>query len=145
MQWGKTEFVDAEESKLSDYGHNMKLLLAADYVRIIDVGFVASVIKGYKRYLERKQSELTYKGYVGEIGQKITLPVTIKRVFEYNGQYGLSLITTMQDDEGNVITLFAKPEQRMEVGAYKVLTAKVKRHDEREGKKSTVVNYAKFI
>ena len=145
MQWGKTEFVDAEESKLSDYGHNMKLLLAADYVRIIDVGFVASVIKGYKRYLERKQSELTYKGYVGEIGQKITLPVTIKRVFEYNGQYGLLLITTMQDDEGNVITLFAKPEQRMEVGAYKVLTAKVKRHDEREGKKSTVVNYAKFI
>jgi hypothetical protein len=145
MQWGKTEFVDAEENKLSDYGHNMKLLLAADYVRIVDVGFVASVIKGYQRYLERKQGELTYKGFVGEIGKKITIPVTVKKVYPFNGQYGMCFITTMQDDDGNVLTLFAKPEQKMEAGVYKVMTAKVKAHDERNGNKSTVVNYAKFI
>ena len=145
MNWGKTQFVDAEESKLSDYGHNMKLLLAADRVRVIDVGFVASVIKGYQRAIEPKEAPLTHRGYVGEIGKQIVTNVTIKRVYTWNGQYGTKNITTMQDDEGNVITWFAPVDKVMKVGEYKVLTAQVTKHDERNGQKSTVVNYAKFI
>jgi len=145
MQWGKTQFVEASEESLSDYGHNMKLLLAADRVRIIDVGFVASVIKGYKRAMEAKKEQLTYKGHVGEIGGKITLPVTVKNVFAWNGQYGLVNITTMQDDEGNVMVWFAPADKKMTVGEYKVMSAKVKRHDEKNGNKSTVVTYPKFM
>lgn len=146
MQWGKTEFVDADDNNLSDYGHNMKLLLAADRVRIIDVGFVASVIKGYKRSLEHKQERITYKGHVGTVGEKITLPVTIKRVYEYAGQYGLVYITTMQDDDGNVLTWFAKPKSgKPDVGKYLTITAKVKRHDVRKGEKSTIITNPKFI
>ena len=144
MQWGKNQFVDANESSLSDYGHNMKLLLAADRVRVIDVGYVASVIKGYKRSLENA-SPITYKGHVGAIGDKITLNVTIKRVHEFSGQYGLTNITTMQDDEGNVLTWFAPADKKMTVGAYKTVIAKVKRHDERNGQKSTVVTHPKFM
>jgi hypothetical protein len=144
MQWGKTQFVDANESNLSDYGHNMKLLLAADRVRVIDVGYVASVIKGYKRAIESRV-EITYKGYVGEIGKQITTNVTIKKIHEWAGQYGLTNITTMQDDDGNVLTWFAPADKKMVVGMYKTMIAKVKRHDERNGQKSTVVTYPKFI
>jgi hypothetical protein len=106
MLWGKTQFVDEEESKLSDYGHNMKLLLGANHVRIIDVGFVASVISGYKRSLTPK---VDYKGsgHVGTIGQKIALPVTVVKVHDWEGQYGLVHITTMQDEQGNILTWFA--------------------------------------
>lgn len=145
MQWGKTQFVDAEESKISDYGHNMKLLLAADRVRVVDVGFVASVIKGYQRSIEPKEAPITYKGFVGEIGKRITTNVTVKRVYKWTGHYGTKNITTMQDDEGNVLTWFAPEDKAMTVGTHKVLTAKVTKHDERNGQKSTVVNYAKFV
>jgi hypothetical protein len=144
MQWGKTQFVDEEESKLSDYGHNMKLLLGANHVRIIDVGFVASVISGYKRSLTPK---VDYKGsgHVGTVGQKIALPVTVVKVHDWEGQYGLVHITTMQDEQGNILTWFAPGKlPAMQEGVYKVLTGTVKRHDERNGYKSTVVNYCKF-
>jgi hypothetical protein len=146
MQWGKTQFVEAEEEKLTDYGHNMKLLLAADYVRIIDVGFVASVIPGYKRSLQPKRERLQGKGHVGEVGKKITLPVTVKQVHDWTGKFGLAHITTMVDDDGNLLTWFAPGKlEAMKEGTYKVMTAKVKRHDERDGIKSTIVNYCEFV
>jgi hypothetical protein len=144
MQWGKTQFVDEEESKLSDYGHNMKLLLGANHVRIIDVGFVASVISGYKRSISPK---VDYKGsgYIGTIGQKVAIPVTVVKIHDWEGQYGLVHITTMQDEQGNILTWFAPGKlPAMKEGAYKVMTGTVKRHDERNGYKSTVVNYCKF-
>lgn len=145
MEWGKTEFVEAEDGKLSDYGHNMKLLLGANYVRSIDAGFVSSVIPGYKRSLEPKRKKIDGKNHVGAIGEKITVPVTVERVHDWEGQYGLVHITTMLDDEGNILTWFAPAKfEAMKVGEYKVMTAKVKRHDDRNGVKSTVVTYPKF-
>ena len=145
MQWGKTQFVDEKEENLSDYGHNMKLLLAADYVRIIDVGFVASVIPGYKRFIQPKTKRIIGKSHVGTIGEKITTTITVHEVFPWTGQYGLVNITTFITDDGNLLTWFAPPEKKMIVGEYKTMVAKVKRHDDRNGSKSTVVTYPKFI
>lgn len=147
LQYGKTQFIEPGDETLTDYAHNMRVLLTKDYVRIIDVGFVASLISGYLRSIEKK---LDYSGskHVGTIGQKILLPVTILKVYPWEGQYGLVNITTMKDDDGNILTWFAKAEAKTrvpEVGKYLTMNAKVSRHDDRNGNKTTVVQYVKFM
>lgn len=145
MEFGKTKFVEESEENLSDYGHNMKLMLGSDFVRIIDANTVASLIPVYQRSIQPKVDYSRSK-HVGEIGKQIITPVKVVKVHDWEGQYGLVHITTLQDDEGNVLTWFAPAKNAaMEVGAYKVMNAKVKRHDERNGFKSTIVTYPKFV
>lgn len=145
LQFGKTQFVEAEDNRLTDYGHNMKVLLALDYVRSKDVGFVASVISGYLRSIEQK-IDYSKSQHVGTVGGKIIVPVTILKTKAWEGQYGAMNIVTMQDDDGNILTLFAKQTQVLpEEGKYITMAAKVKRHDIRGNQKSTIVNYAKFM
>jgi len=145
MQWGKTQFVDANEDTLSDYGHNMKLLLAENRVRVIDVGFVASVVSGYKRSLVPKFEKIVGKNFVGTIGEKLITNVTVRRVYEYSGQYGITQITTMTDDDGNVIVWFAPEKMKLTVGKYVTMTCKVKSHNDRNGEKTTTVTYPRFM
>lgn len=145
MEYGKFAFVEASDSGLSDYGHNMKLLLGGSYVRYKDCGYVASIIPVYQRSTEKKV-DYSQSRHVGEVGKKIAIPVTVVRVKDWEGQYGLTHITTMQDDDGNILTWFAPgKDAAMEIGTHKVMSAKVKRHDDRNGYKSTVVVYPKFM
>jgi hypothetical protein len=145
MQYGKTQFVDEKEENLSDFGHNMKLLLAANYVRIKDAGYVSSIIPIYQRSLTKVDVDYSKSQHVGEIGAKVTTPVKVTKVFTWEGSFGPVEIVTMVSDEGNVLTWFAPVGKSPKVGDYKVLTAKIKRHDNRNGYKTTVVNYPKFL
>jgi hypothetical protein len=145
MEFGKTKFVEANDADLSDYGHNMKLMLGNDFVRIIDANTVASLIPVYQRSIQPKVDYKSSK-HVGEVGKQIITPVKVVKTHDWEGQYGLVHITTLQDDDGNILTWFAPAKvAAMEVGVYKVMNAKVKRHDERNGFRSTVVTYAKFV
>jgi hypothetical protein len=114
-------------------------------VRVIDVGFVASVISGYKRSLVPKVEKIVGKDFVGVVGQKLTTNVTVRRVYEYSGQYGVTQITTMTDDDGNVLVWFAPETMKLTVGKYSTVTCKVKAHNERNGEKTTTITYPKFM
>jgi hypothetical protein len=144
MEYGKTAFVDRADESLNDFGHNMKLILGGDYVRDKDAGYVASLIPIYMRTLEKNRTDYSQSGFLGEIGDKLVLPVTITSVFPWEGNYGVVNITNMIDDRGNILTWFAPSDRVMNVGDYKVLTCKVKKHSDRNGQKSTVISYPKF-
>jgi len=142
MDYGKTQFVEQDENDLSDFGHNMKLLLGGDYVRSKDAGYVASIIP---IYLRSKQQTVDYKKstHVGQVNDKITKKMTVLRVYRWEGNYGEVDITTLQDEDGNIYTWFAKPGKAPEAGAAKTITGKIKRHDVRNGNKTTVLGYVK--
>lgn len=80
--------------------------------------------------------------YVGTIGSKISVTVTVEFVKAFVGYYGNVFIHIMKDESGNVIVY--KGGKKLSDKNVKIkLTAKVKSHGERECVKQTVVERPK--
>lgn len=69
--------------------------------------------------------------YVGEVGKKVELEVTLYHVVEFNGDFGTSYIHKMRDDAGNELVWFSSRERFRENRRYK-LKGTVKEHTEYE-------------
>lgn len=90
----------------------------------------------------RKPSE-----YVGELKQRITVDVVIKKTFTVESFYGTSLMIGMEDSEGNVFVSFysgaADSIWNLEEGDEVSVTGTIKKHDEYKGVKQTSLNRIK--
>lgn len=88
--------------------------------------------------------------YVGEIGQKLTITVEIKRIFyhDYELSYGVhaeSTLLIMEDDEGHCVTWKAsKWLDDVKEGDKITISGKIKDHDTYNGIKQTVLTRCKY-
>lgn len=93
----------------------------------------------------RKQ-EKSNSRHVGDIGERIELSVTTKKVISFESFYGTYFIVLMHDASGNIIvykgsSLKNTPKENDTA----TIKATVKKHDEYKGEKQTVINRPKIL
>ena len=133
------EVVAAKDNK-SDFDHNLTVAFANDYISTDKFGLVAyapmALAKHEQREAELQRVQLT-SDHVGEVKQRLDLTLTVEAVFEHEGFYGTTFITTLSDADGNVFKWFGS--YRLDTG--ETFTGKwtVKGHGEYKGVKETTI------
>lgn len=99
-----------------------------------------NIIDSYeKKIIPEEPSE-----WIGEIGKRITISVTLVRIGSYQNQYGISNIYNFKDENGNILVWFSKVDLKKDIDDTFNLTFTIKDHSEWNGKKNTVITRAKL-
>lgn len=133
-----------------DYKHNLRVVARAGYVKGKLAGIAASMIVAYQRALgiERRRAERAARPpseYVGTPGGRVTIDATLDFVTGKESDYGYTTICKFITAAGEVLTWFASGAdvlRRDDVGKRYVVRATVKKHDEYNGSKQTVITRA---
>lgn len=126
---------------LSDYEYNLFHALEGDSIVIREAGTFASVAQ-YVGRVRVARAQAKDSKHVGKVGERITVKVNVLREFCKDGEYGVTHIYTMQDEDGNIFTWFSSNgilEERQTV----TLKGTVKAHDIFNGKAQTVLTRCK--
>ena len=90
----------------------------------------------------------TESEYIGEIGQKISVGVTLQRVFQFETHFTYmgewSYIYKFADDHDNTITWKTAKHLDIDEGWHGTITGKIKEHSEYKGDKQTVLTRCKI-
>jgi hypothetical protein len=139
----------------NDYKHNLKISTASDMFHRKASGVVASLINFHGRdqewertrriqreEAEKRKAEMTKSDFVGEVGERITVPVTVVRTREVGGQFGVSYMYRMLDADGDIYVWFSS-NNVLDDGKTYNLTGTVKKHETYNDIKQTVLTRCK--
>jgi hypothetical protein len=135
----------------SDWAYNVDVATRAEYIGARQVGVVASaVILGLRAIeddMNARRDEIAAdkpsNEFIGNVGEKVSIPVTILDSRFFDSNYGGSYLITMADEHGNSIKWFASkniPEGMTTAH----ITGTVKKHEEFKGRKSTMLTRCKM-
>lgn len=149
---GRLEDVDAFIADVlasddeSEYMGNLKVLLSGESCEIYNLGTLVSAVAVYRRMHPAPVDESKVNEWLGQPGDKLKdLKASVERVRYTDGYYGRSTIVTMRTESGHELTWFANNSPDLVEGDKIDITgATVKKHDEYEGRKQTVVIRTKF-
>lgn len=134
----------------SEYVRNVKAILAADYVTVRNIGIAVSALQAFIRQKERELKRQQEKAeisneFVGEVGDRIEVTVTIKSIRYIEGMYGTTTLYTLLGSDGHLYKWFSSNAALGETVNDTVYQIKgtVKKHDEYRGTKSTVLTRCK--
>lgn len=149
IEWAKS--LSPAETGRSEYLDVIHRIAEAGLVGDGLDGYAASILRAKENADERaaeraeRESVAKEKDYIGSKGERLRdVPVTIKRVRYYEGNYGVKTIVAMEASlpGGKVapIVWFASGEHDYDEGAEYLLTGTVKKHEEdsRFGKQTSV-------
>lgn len=135
-----------EDKKSSPYMISVESVVSADMVTSRSLGLIVSLPATYHRFMngikERTQEKPSL--HMGAVGGKI--PSTkAKCVYAqyFDGNYGRYQIVKLIDDLGNVYTWFNTSKNALEKDITYQIVGTVKKHDEYQGKKQTVLTRVK--
>jgi hypothetical protein len=113
-------------------------------IRIMDIAKIIPSINSYFQW-KKKQAEPT-SDYVGTVGEKVNMEVTVVSVSGFNSAFGWTNIYKMIDSNDNQITKFGTINSRylvsgntIEEGSVLKFKAEIKKHEEFRGKKQTTI------
>lgn len=141
LEWVRT-VVDS-----SDYIENLKAACAAEdnTFSAANLGLVVSAPFAYQRHQERANAAKLEKKvaadsvYVGSVGERLRgLKLTVKGSRYIDGFYGATTLLFLTDENGNAFKWFASSYDA-DQGDVVVLDGTVKKHEEYNGLKSTVL------
>lgn len=131
----------------SDFIHNLKVVTKLEYNSWDKVGILCAIFPSYKRAMEWKsQKEKQQKadkesGYVGEIGQRISIEnVQTIIVSSYETDFGYVYIHKFTDENGNIYIWKSSSGSHAEATKVK---GTVKEHSEFKGVKQTILTRCK--
>jgi hypothetical protein len=142
-----------DDEETGEYIQNLKVLLSGDKCHTSNMGALVAAVSVYHRRQRGKQvlesqSELRVNEWLGKEGDKLTdVKAKIERLRftdnPYNG--GRTAILTMRLESGHEITWFAStPPDVSEGDKVDIKMTTIKKHDEWQGKKNTVVTRTKL-
>lgn len=151
LAWVRDGWLAAREegAELGDYEHNVTTIVKMEYVTSKTMGITASVISAHARAIGReieKKRALAGK-HVGTEGKReLFKALSVARIFDIEGDYGVSKMHIFYDDAGNTLVWKASNE-RLDIGATYNVTATVKRHavNNRTGAPETWLSRAKAV
>lgn len=127
----------------NDYLKNLATVGSIGCVEHRTAGVAASGISAMKREMGESLIPERVKplaaNYVGEIGTRMTMTVTVDAVRPYSTQYGSGVIFKMHTNAGDVVTCFGLKGDVKE-GDTITLKGTVKKQNEYKGTKETVLN-----
>jgi hypothetical protein len=146
------EFILSDEFRGdSEYVQNLKSVASATSVQSKFINLLASAPQAFARHQEktliRERRESKPSSFVGQPKDKLTVEVEIVSVRPIEGDYGTTYLYTLREDAtGNVFKWFASREALGDAtGRTLQLQGTVKKHEEYNGLKSTVLTRCKEI
>lgn len=133
----------------SDYGRNLRVILAGENVSGRNLGILASLAKVYAKQqqieAERKASPVA-KGFIGEVKERIrNFEIKLTTAQEFDGDYGVKTLFVGRTPTGHVVKWWASNAYRYEVGDTLYLAAAtVKAHENYKGTDQTVITRGKI-
>lgn len=107
---------------------------------------LAMIERAEQRVAERakkRAEEAAASQWIGKVGERIEITATIIFVTSYETQFGVTVVTGLRDDAGNMLI-----QKGVGIG-YKgekiVVRATVKEHGERDGMKQTILSRPKVL
>lgn len=135
----------------SEYAQNLQAILGAETVSGRNLGLAVSAVsswaKAQDRVIERQEraARAAASDWVGTPGSKLELAVELVQQPRFiDGDYGVSTLLVFADETGNVFKWFASGSKDWKVGTRFTGKATVKKHEDYNGTKSTVVTRAKL-
>lgn len=99
----------------------------------------ARVAERAKAREEARQADADKSGWIGTVGERRMFNLTIRMVFEMEGQYGYSYLHVMNDADGNVV-VYKGTNCLGAIDDAVTVKATVKEHDVRDGVKQTKIS-----
>ena len=139
-----------EQTDTSEYMHNLHAINnnASNTTPLKLFGYWCSLIAAYQRAMEQlREAERTLKinEHVGTPKQRQDFNVSVRSVRVFEGNYGYTYKHTFLDDQGHTLIWWASSEQDFKTGEKYTIKATVKKHDEYNGWKQTIINRVKDI
>lgn len=136
LDWGRNELPTAPS--LSQYLHNLKVLLAAPYVPLKKVGLVASApaAYGHAQRHARTAAQGNHPGsFLGSPGERIDFIAKLDRTVRFEGSvYGDRFLHLFVTPEGNTLAwTTGKKARDLREGQSYALTGTVDRHEDYKG------------
>lgn len=104
----------------------------------------ARVAERAKAREEARQADADKSGWIGTVGERRVFNLTIRMVFEMEGQYGYSYLHVMHDADGNVV-VYKGTNRLGDKGDTVGVKATVKEHDVRDGVRQTKISRPKEV
>jgi hypothetical protein len=143
-------FYQKEEN--DSYTYNVKQLMIEDCVSEKMMGLAVSMVWVYMGHLKKiekekqRQEMIDNSRHVGMVGEKIEIDVKIVDTKLIGTMYGTSRLYKFKDSNGNSISWFCSGRDlEAEVGDEIRIKGTVKKHDEYNGIKQTLLNRVKEV
>ena len=151
------------ENVSDEYRYSLALLGRANIIPMRNMGLACSAVSAMMRDKDReiaRRAKLDmHKGskFVGEVGARIEFDATLEWTFQFEGNFGVTTLYKFLDAEGNLVVWFAsspfcpgpvspdrdEPNEEIEVGQRVKIMGTIKKHEERDGIKQTIVTRVK--
>ena len=96
-------------------------------------------------YINSLRYEPSKSEYVGEVGDRITMPFTVKKTMTFDSYFGgISTMHIMEDESGNVF-VWTTTSKAFPEGKEILLCGTIKEHKEYRGTKQTVLTRCKEV
>jgi hypothetical protein len=127
--------------------HNIQVILKQDYVSYKEVNMIASCAKQIlNAEAVRKAAVNKTNEFIGEVGKRIELEVTVDKRIGFDTNYGHSVMVIMSDVDGRQVkTTSTGCFSSVQVGDKVKIKGTIKKHDEYRGTKQTVLTRVKEI
>ena len=136
------------DDSTSEYMQNLRVLMSGDECHLRNLGLLVSAVSIYhkKHHAEDESGPLKVNEWLGAPKDKLTgLKAKVERVRYTETAYGMTSIVTMRLDSGHEITWFAtNSPDVIEGDSVDIKSTTIKKHDEWQGNKSTVVTRTKL-
>lgn len=130
----------------NDYLINLHQIAGAGMVSTDKAGYAVSMVVAYDRAMQKKadleKAKTKPSNHIGQVGERLKkIPVKIILTRNIETQFGDSKLYKMADNDGNVYTSFYSGYKfDFDKGENVILTGTVKKHDEYNDVKQTVLN-----
>lgn len=137
----------------SDYGRNLRVILAGEFVSSKNIGFAASVVSVYAREKElavkraQEAAKPKAQGFLAEVGTRIkkAFSIELSVVRQREGDFGWSTWVVGTTPEGFLVCWNASGKHDWTVGdVLKLEAASVKAHENYKGNDQTIITRAKI-
>lgn len=132
-------------ANLSDYEHNLSIIIQNEYIPVRLLGYLVSIPSYYNNLLERleREKQSSMSDFIGNIKDKITVNVTVDFITPIDGFYGVTYLCKFTDNSGNKLVWFSSNNPDFNVGDNINLYGTVKDHKVYQNEKQTVLTRCK--
>lgn len=143
LEWAKHYFSAIPLVQRSEYENNLAVILTETYITERQLGYVASVVSAYDRYVQKTLSNKDAGQFVGLIGEKISITGTVVRILEFCSAYGMTYMHVFQS--GSNVIVWTTNKIIGSVGATVTLNGTVKAHKVYNGTNQTELTRCKVL
>jgi len=139
-------FANKQIDEKDHFLYNIKTALHTDYTK--ESGIIAYAYIAYQKEKEKdiqRQADAISQ-HVGKIGDKLTLHVIFKDMFDYQTQFGTTFIYLFSDEKGNIFKWkTSKAINEWHIGQNLTIKGTIKEHSEYKGVLQTELTRCKVV